>query len=95
MRPQGQPILSPRIEMIPRSDRATHTLRSPHRPKLRKGRRPDDRWCIGSNRGIDIICASVGGNLALVGAAAAGVVCTVRLDDVVFNQGVSGPAVHS
>ena len=71
--------------MVPRSDSPAHTLRGPHRPKLRESCRPDNRWCIVTDRGIDIIRTSVGGNLALVGGTAAGVVCAVGLDDVVFD----------
>ena len=68
-------------------------LRLPDRPKLRKGLGTLDRRRVVPHRRVNVIRAAIRGHCTFVGAAAAGVVVAVGLDDVVLDERVLGPAV--
>jgi hypothetical protein len=60
---------------------------------LRECRGALDRGRIDALRGVNVVGAVVRCDLAFVGGAAGGVVGDVGLDNVVFDEGVGGPAV--
>lgn len=95
MVPQAHAQPRPRIEMIRRIYAASNAFRLPDRPELCESLGPLDRGRIVPDRRVDVIRAAVRGHRAFVGTAAAGVVGAVRLDNVVLDERVLGPAVDS
>lgn len=79
--------------MVTGGDSSPNSLRSSHTPELGKGLCTLNGRGIRAYSGVDIVHRSVGGDLALVGGARAGVVGSVGLDDVVFVKWACGPAV--
>jgi hypothetical protein len=63
------------------------------RPVLVEGLGAVDGWLLHAGRLADLVAGAVGGKAAALVGVAAGVVGAVLLDDVVFDQGVAGPAV--
>lgn len=94
MRPQLLPNLGPRIEMVPRGNRAANPLHLPHAPELLEGLRAIDARLVHARRLVDVIRAAVTRHGALFRRPRAGVVRAVGLDDVVFDEGRARPAVE-
>lgn len=88
-------IASPSIEVIRHGHATTNTLGSTDRPILLKGPCAVDGRLIGPSRNVDVVGTAIGRDAALVLGAAAWVVGTIGLNDVVFNQRVASPAVDS
>ena len=86
---------APGVEVVGHGDSAAGTLGGAHRPVLGEGLGAFDGGSIVANGRVDVVSATVGVDSAPEGTAAAGVVCTIRLNNVVLNQGVGGPAVDS
>jgi hypothetical protein len=90
---QLQTVLGPRIEVSPDVDRATHTLLLPDAPELRERAGALNGWLVGSLSLKNIVSATINGDGALLLCCRGGVVAAVRLDDVVLDERVPGPAV--
>jgi hypothetical protein len=88
-------MLGPSIEMVLRRNSATNPLLRADAPVLRKCLCAVDRRRIHAGARVDFVLAAVGGDGALVGQLAGGVVGAVRVEDVVFDQGRAGPAVDA
>lgn len=86
--------LRPGIEVSLRRDIAADPLLGPDRPVLGKSGRADDRRLVDPLRLVDIICTSVALDGPLLRSPAGRVVRAVRLDDVVLDERVLGPAIE-
>lgn len=86
--------LGPSIKVVLRSDGTTDALLRAHRPVLLESRRAVDGGLVGAGGLVDIVCSAVRLNGALLAGAGAGVVGSVGLDNVVFNERVACPAVQ-
>ena len=95
MVPQLHAQLAPSIEMVSSSNSPSHTLLRADGPVLRESLCAVDRGRIDASAGVNLVLAAVGGDGALVGQLAGGVVGAVRVEDVVFDQGRAGPAVDA
>jgi hypothetical protein len=78
-------VLGPSIEMVLRRNSATNPLLRANAPVLRESLCAVDRGRIHAGAGVDLVLAAVGGDGALVGQLAGGVVGAVRVEDVVFD----------
>ena len=72
---------------------ASDSLARPHGPILLKGLGSIDGRLVVTGGLVDVVGTAVGVDGSLVGPAAAGVVRPVGFHDVVFHEGVAGPAV--
>ena len=88
-------MLRPSIEMVLRRNGAANPLLRADAPVLRESLCAVDRGRIDASAGVNLVLAAVGGDGALVGQLAGGVVGAVRVEDVVFDQGRAGPAVDA
>jgi hypothetical protein len=88
------PILRPRVKMRLDINSASNTLLLPHTPKLLERTCAVDTRLIRPRRLQNIICGTVGCDRSVLLGCTARVVTAVRLDDVVFDPGVAGPAVE-
>ena len=86
-------VLGPGVEVVLHVDGAADALGGADGPVLLEGPGAVDRGLVGAGRDVDVVGAAVGLEAALVLAAAAGVVRSVRLDHVVLDERVAGPAV--
>lgn len=80
--------------MVARGDGAPDALGAADGPVLLEGLGAFNGWGVGSSAHVDVVGAAVGGDLALLGCAAGGVVCAEGFDDVVLDEGVLAPAVE-
>lgn len=80
--------------MVARGDGASNTLGAADGPVLLEGFGAFDGGSVGASADVDVVGAAVGGDLALLGCAAGGVVCAEGFDDVVLDEGVLAPAVE-
>jgi hypothetical protein len=87
-------VLGPSVKMVLDRNRASDALASPHTPELLERRRPINRRLVGAGRLEDVVSAAVGLDGALLLSSRGGVVGTVGLDDVVFDERVACPAVE-
>lgn len=85
--------LSPSIEVVGSGNSSSDSLVLANGPVLGEGSGSLDGSGVGAGSCVDIVDGSIGGDGALVRASTAGVVVAVGLDDVVLDQGVSGPAI--
>lgn len=85
--------LSPSVEVVGSGNSSSDSLVLANGPILGEGSGSLDGSGVGAGSRVDIVDGSIGGDGALVGASTAGVVVAVGLDDVVLDQGVSGPAI--
>lgn len=85
--------LSPSIEVVGGGNSSANSLVLADGPVLSEGSGSLNGSSIGTGSRVDIVNGSVRGDGALVCASTAGVVVAVGLDDVVLDQGVSGPAI--
>jgi len=74
-------------------DGAAHPLLSPHRPILLEGARPLDRRLVDARGLVYLEGALIDGEVSFGGPGLVGREVGVGLEDVVFDQGVAGPAV--
>jgi hypothetical protein len=75
-------------------NRAANALASSHRPELLEGGSAIDGRLVCAGSLEDVVGTTVAGDGALLLSSRRGVVRAVRLDDVVFDEGVAGPAVE-
>lgn len=80
--------------MVTGGDGSADALLPADGPVLLEGLGTLDGRRIGSGADVDIIGCAVASNFALLLAAAGGVVRAERLNDVVLDQGILGPAVQ-
>lgn len=80
--------------MVAGGDGSADALLSANRPVLLEGLGALDRRRVGARANVDVVGCAVARNLALLLAAAGGVVRAERLNDVVLDQRVLGPAVQ-
>lgn len=85
---------SPGVEVIRGGDRATGPLVLANGPVLVEGGRALDRRLVDLLVLVDVVGGSVTVDGAFVRHARARIVAAIVLEDVVFNQGVSGPSIH-
>jgi hypothetical protein len=93
VRPQLQPGLGPRVEVVPRRHRPARPVVLTHSPELLERLRSLDRWLVRPRRLEDVVVAAVRVHRADLLRTRGRVVSPVRLDDVVLDQRVLGPAV--
>lgn len=79
--------------MVGHGDSASDTLRVAHRPVLGESLGAFNGGGVVANGSVDIVSGTVAGDCALEGTTAAGIVRAVRLDNIILNQRVGGPAV--
>lgn len=79
--------------MILHRDGTADALLSADRPVLLERASSINGRLVGAGRDVDIVLSTVAGEAALVLGPAAGVVGSIRLNDVVLNKRVAGPAV--
>ena len=79
--------------MVSGSDCTTNSLASANRPILLKGRGADDAGLVGAGALVDVVGAAIRSHLSFVSQASGGVICSVGLDDVVFNEWAGTPSV--
>lgn len=80
--------------MVIDGDGAADTLASANAPELLERGSSNNAGLVDARSLIDIIGATVAGDLALLLGGRAGVVRAVRLDNVVFDQWIFSPAVN-
>lgn len=80
--------------MLARRNRTPNALLCPHRPKLRERARAFNRWLIDTLAGVQLVRALVDGEVSFLGPGFPRGEDVVGLDDVVFDEGVLGPAVE-
>lgn len=93
MSAQSETVLLPGVEVVLNRDSTTDTLAGTDRPELLERCSANDGRLIRTCSLVNVVGTAVTGDLALLLSAGAGVVRAVRLDDVVFNQRVLGPAI--
>lgn len=86
-------ILGPRIKVRLDIDSAADPLLLPDTPELGECAGTLDRRLVDTSRLQDVVGAAVNGNSSLLACCRSRVVGTVRLDDVVLDERVLGPAV--
>jgi hypothetical protein len=86
-------VLPPRVEVVLHVDRATDTLVLADRPVLLERPGAVDAGLVVAGAHEDVILVAVGIECALVLSLAAGIVRAVRLDDIVLDERVAGPAI--
>lgn len=94
VRAQRLTNLGPRIEMVTRRNRAANPLRLPDTPKLLERSCAIDRGLVCAGGLVDVVSPTVRRDSALLGCSRRRVVGAVRLDNVVLDEGVAGPAVE-
>jgi hypothetical protein len=72
----------------------TNTLLLPNGPELLEGGCSVDRRLVSACGLEDVVGAAVSGNGTLLLSSRTGVVRAIGFDNVVFDQGVAGPAVQ-
>lgn len=87
--------LGPCIKVILGSDGTTNTAIPTNRPVLLESGSALDRRLVGAGGLEDVVGTAVRLDGAFLGRCGAGIVRAVGLDDVVFDQGVLGPAVDA
>ena len=87
-------LLLPLVEMLARVDGAADTLDPADRPVLVKGRSALDGRLVDALGLVDVIGAAIVLDGAELLRSRRGIVRAVRLDDVVLDQRVLGPAVQ-
>jgi hypothetical protein len=80
--------------MVSGGNGSADALLTANRPVLLEGLGTLDGRRVGAGADVDVVVCAVASNLTLLLAAAGGVVRAERLDDVVLDQGVLGPAVQ-
>ena len=88
-------LLLPLVEMLARVDGAADTLDPADRPVLVKGRSALDGRLVDALGLVDVIGAAIVLDGAELLRSRRGIVRAVRLDDVVLDQRVLGPAIQS
>jgi hypothetical protein len=79
--------------VVAQVDLTTNPLRSPDGPVLLERSSSDDRRCVVTSRLVDVVCAAVAVDGALVLRSGARVIVAEGLDDVVLDKRVGGPPV--
>ena len=87
--------LSPSVEVVSSSDSSAAALVPTDRPVLVEGGRSGNGRLVHLLMGVDIVDGSISGHGSLEGHAAAGVVFTIVLHDVILDKGAGGPPVDS
>jgi len=87
-------ILLPRLEVSTDIDGATNTLLLADTPELREGRCAENGRLVVAHRLQDVVGAAVNADATLLLSSAGWVVRAIGLDDVIFDEGVGGPAVE-
>jgi len=89
-----QSISAPGIEMVLHVDRSSSTLALTDRPVLLEGAGSIDRWLVNTGGDVDVVASAISRKATLVLSAAAWVVCSKVLDDIVLDKWVAGPAIN-
>lgn len=92
---QAHPKRRPGVEVVSGGNGTAGTLGSANGPVLVEGSGSRNGRLVDLLVGVDVVDRSVTGDSSLEGHAAAGVVFTVALHDVVLDKGAGGPTVHS
>lgn len=95
MRAEVEAVARPGVEVVLHSDGSADTLLSADRPVLLEGASAVDGGLVGASRDVDVVGTAVSGELTLVLSTRGGVVSAVRLNHVVLDERVAGPAVDS
>jgi hypothetical protein len=90
---QVQAQALPSIEVVGGSNSSGGSLAGTHGPVLLEGRGTEDRRLVSAGGLEDVVGGAVAGDTADLLGGARGVVGSVVFDDVVFDEGVGGPAV--
>ena len=86
--------LRPSIKVSLDVDAAANALLLPDTPELLEGSCADNARLVGTGSLVNVVGSTIGGDAALLGRSAAGIVRSKVLDDVVFNERVLSPAVE-
>jgi len=88
-------LLLPLVKVLAGIDLAANSLNATDGPVLVKSGGSLDRRLVDTSRLVNVVNTAVILNCAEFGCAGRGVVRAVRLDNVILDEGVGGPAVKS
>lgn len=91
---QLQTNVGPGIEVVLSSDGATNTAALADRPVLVEGRGALNGGSVFTSSLVDLVGAAIALDGAELGSAGGGIVVAVLVNDVVFDEGVLGPAIE-